>query len=66
MGLTRGGILRPTISSQNKINGTSSPVASARSYSNAKNSAGVVNRRSRIQNAHSSGNTLIFNSTYIN
>lgn len=47
----RGGLLRPTISSQNKSNGTSS-----RSYNNSKNSIGIINRRRGLQNAHSTVN----------
>lgn len=47
----RGGLLRPTISSQNKTNGSTS----SRSYNNSKNSIGIINRRRGLQNAHSTG-----------
>lgn len=57
----RGGLQRPTISSQNKnSNGSSSsaaatPASSRHSYNNVKSAAGIINRRRGMSSAYSSG-----------
>ncbi|XP_053672598.1 uncharacterized protein LOC128722930 [Anopheles nili] len=55
---TRGGLLKPTISSQNKINGTGSGVGNGNGgkYINPRSAAGIINRRKGLQNAYSSVN----------
>ncbi|XP_058819724.1 uncharacterized protein LOC131682346 isoform X2 [Topomyia yanbarensis] len=49
---TRGGLMKPTISSQNKVNGTSNNGK----YVNPRSAAGIINRRKGLQNAYSSVN----------
>uniref|UniRef100_A0ABK8FRX5 MABP1/WDR62 second WD40 domain-containing protein n=1 Tax=Anopheles gambiae TaxID=7165 RepID=A0ABK8FRX5_ANOGA len=55
---TRGGLLKPTISSQNKINGTGNGTGpgSGGKYINPRSAAGIINRRKGLQNAYSSVN----------
>uniref|UniRef100_A0AAG5DBV1 MABP1/WDR62 second WD40 domain-containing protein n=1 Tax=Anopheles atroparvus TaxID=41427 RepID=A0AAG5DBV1_ANOAO len=54
---TRGGLLKPTISSQNKVNGTGNGSGSpSGKYINPRSAAGIINRRKGLQNAYSSVN----------
>uniref|UniRef100_A0A182RAX7 WD_REPEATS_REGION domain-containing protein n=1 Tax=Anopheles funestus TaxID=62324 RepID=A0A182RAX7_ANOFN len=55
---SRGGLLKPTISSQNKINGTGNGTGngSGGKYINPRSAAGIINRRKGLQNAYSSVN----------
>uniref|UniRef100_A0A182MZ08 WD_REPEATS_REGION domain-containing protein n=1 Tax=Anopheles dirus TaxID=7168 RepID=A0A182MZ08_9DIPT len=55
---SRGGLLKPTISSQNKINGTGNGAGngSGGKYINPRSAAGIINRRKGLQNAYSSVN----------
>ncbi|XP_049537341.1 uncharacterized protein LOC125952109 [Anopheles darlingi] len=57
-GGVRGGLLKPTISSQNKINGSSNGPSngSGGKYINPRSAAGIINRRKGLQNAYSSVN----------
>uniref|UniRef100_A0A2M4CRT5 Putative mitogen-activated protein n=1 Tax=Anopheles darlingi TaxID=43151 RepID=A0A2M4CRT5_ANODA len=57
-GGVRGGLLKPTISSQNKINGSSNGPTngSGGKYINPRSAAGIINRRKGLQNAYSSVN----------
>ncbi|XP_055549086.1 uncharacterized protein LOC129732314 isoform X1 [Wyeomyia smithii] len=50
--VTRGGLMKPTISSQNKVNGT----GNTGKYINPRSAAGIINRRKGLQNAYSSVN----------
>ncbi|XP_055599901.1 uncharacterized protein LOC129749077 isoform X2 [Uranotaenia lowii] len=50
----RGGVLKPTISSQNKINGTTG--TNGGKYINPRSAAGIINRRKGLQSAYSSVN----------
>lgn len=53
----RGGVLRPTISSQNKTNGSNGGASSAGpKYVNPRSAAGIISRRKGLQNAYSSVN----------
>lgn len=53
----RGGLLKPTISSQNKVNGTGNGSGSpSGKYINPRSAAGIINRRKGLQNAYSSVN----------
>ncbi|XP_058056693.1 uncharacterized protein LOC131208065 [Anopheles bellator] len=58
VGGSRGGLLKPTISSQNKINGSSNGPTngSGGKYINPRSAAGIINRRKGLQNAYSSVN----------
>uniref|UniRef100_A0A182MBP5 MABP1/WDR62 second WD40 domain-containing protein n=1 Tax=Anopheles culicifacies TaxID=139723 RepID=A0A182MBP5_9DIPT len=51
---SRGGLLKPTISSQNKINGTGNGTGngSGGKYINPRSAAGIINRRKGLQNAY--------------
>lgn len=49
---SRGGLMKPTISSQNKINGANN----GGKYINPRSAAGIINRRKGLQNAYSSVN----------
>ena len=51
---SRGGVLRPTISSQNKTNGSPSP--GSQKYINPRSAAGIISRRKGMQNSYSSVN----------
>lgn len=51
---SRGGVLRPTISSQNKSNGVGS--GSTTKYVNPRSAAGILQRRKGMQNSYSSVN----------
>lgn len=55
---TRGGLLKPTISSQNKVNGTNSGGlgGGGGKYVNPRSAAGIINRRKGLQSAYSSVN----------
>lgn len=52
---SRGGLLKPTISSQNKVNG-STPVGNGGKYINPRSAAGIISRRKGLQSAYSSVN----------
>lgn len=56
---SRGGLMKPTISSQNKVNG-STPVGngggSGGKYINPRSAAGIISRRKGLQSAYSSVN----------
>ncbi|XP_055635458.1 uncharacterized protein LOC129775144 isoform X2 [Toxorhynchites rutilus septentrionalis] len=52
---TRGGLLKPTISSQNKVNGTTTTNNGGK-YVNPRSAAGIINRRKGLQSAYSSVN----------
>uniref|UniRef100_A0A182QM09 MABP1/WDR62 second WD40 domain-containing protein n=1 Tax=Anopheles farauti TaxID=69004 RepID=A0A182QM09_9DIPT len=56
--ISRGGLLKPTISSQNKINGSGNGAGngSGGKYINPRSAAGIINRRKGLQNAYSSVN----------
>ncbi|XP_058453064.1 uncharacterized protein LOC131431397 isoform X2 [Malaya genurostris] len=49
---TRGGLMKPTISSQNKVNGTNNNGK----YVNPRSAAGIISRRKGLQTAYSSVN----------
>lgn len=51
---TRGGLMKPTISSQNKVNGTNNEKGGK--YVNPRSAAGIINRRKGLQSAYSSVN----------
>ncbi|XP_021703185.1 uncharacterized protein LOC5568929 isoform X3 [Aedes aegypti] len=51
---TRGGLMKPTISSQNKVNGTNN--GNNGKYINPRSAAGIINRRKGLQSAYSSVN----------